>query len=71
MIHLQFMNEPKGKYKIRWLDKLGQVILTSQASRMGGRNTELIKWNSDLAHRMYQMEVIKPNGSQSNINVFY
>ncbi len=68
MVHLQFMNEPEGKYKIRLLDKLGQTILTKQIQRMDGSNTELIRWDFDLAH-MYQLEVIKPDESVKNINI--
>ena len=71
MIHLQFMNEPEGKYKIRLLNNLGQVILARQVTRTDGSNTELIKWDFNLAHGMYQLEVTKPDGGTKTINVMY
>ncbi len=71
MIHLQFMNEPEGKYLLRLMNKAGQVILSRQVTRMHGNNTELIKWDYNLAHGMYQLEVTKPDGSVKNINVLY
>ena len=71
MIHLQFMNEPEGKYAIRLLNKLGQVILSRQITRMDGSSTELIKWDFNLAHGMYQLEITKPDGSVKNLNVMY
>ncbi|MBA3830261.1 MAG: Ig-like domain-containing protein, partial [Taibaiella sp.] len=71
MVHLQFMNEPDGKYGIRLMNKLGQVIVSKQVTRMDGNSTELIKWDFNLAHGMYQLEITKPDGSTKNINVYY
>ena len=71
MIHLQLMNEPQGKYNIRLLNKLGQLILQKQITHAGGNATELIKWDYNLAHGMYQLEVIKPDGSIKDLNVMY
>ena len=41
-IHLQFMNEGAGKYGIRLLNKLGQVIMSKEITREDGSSTELI-----------------------------
>jgi len=71
MIHLQFLNEPAGKYNIRLLNKLGQVILQKEVTRADGNGTELIKWDYNLAHGMYQLEIARPDGSVKNINVMY
>jgi hypothetical protein len=71
MIHLQFMNEPEGQYGIRLLNKIGQVILAKEVTRIDGSSTELIKWDFNLAHGMYQLEITKPDGSVKNINVMY
>jgi hypothetical protein len=70
-IHLQFMNEPEGKYGIRLVNKEGQVIMNRQINRMDGSNTELIKWDFKLAHGMYQLEITKPDGTTKTINVMY
>ena len=71
MIHLQLMNEPQGKYNIRLLNKLGQLILQKQITHPGGNATELIKWDYNLAHGMYQLEVTRPDGTVKDINVMY
>ena len=71
MIHLQLVNEPEGKYKIRLLNKLGQLIVQKQITHAGGNATELIKWDYNLAHGMYQLEVTRPDGTVKDINVMY
>jgi hypothetical protein len=71
MIHLQLMNEPEGKYNIRLLNKLGQLIVQKQITHAGGNATELIKWDYNLAHGMYQLEVTKPDGTVKDLNVMY
>ena len=71
MIHLQLMNMPEGKYNIRLLNKLGQLIVQKQITHAGGNATELIKWDYNLAHGMYQLEVTKPDGTVKDINVMY
>ena len=71
MIHLQLVNEPEGKYKIRLLNKLGQLIVQKQLTHAGGNATGLIKWDYNLAHGMYQLEVTKPDGTVKDINVMY
>ena len=70
MIHLQFLNQPEGKYGIRLLNKLGQVIVSKQINHAEGSSTEFIKWDYNLSHGIYQLEVTKPDGSsKANINV--
>ena len=71
MIHLQLVNEPEGKYKIRLLNKLGQLIVQKQITHAGGNATELIKWDYNLAHGMYQLEITRPDGTVKDINVMY
>ena len=70
-IHLQFLNEPVGKYGLRLLNSLGQVILAKQVTHADGTTTDLIRWNFNLAHGMYKLEVTKPDGSIKIINVLY
>jgi len=71
MIHLQLMNQPAGTYGVRLLNKLGQVILSRKISHAEGSSTELIQWDFNLAHGMYQLEVTKPDKSVKSINVLY
>jgi hypothetical protein len=65
------MNMSEGKYNIRLLNKLGQLIVQKQITYAGGNATEIIKWDYNLARGMYQLEVTKPDGTVKNINVLY
>jgi hypothetical protein len=71
MIHLQFMNQLEGRYKIRLLNKLGQLIVQKQITHAGGNSTQLLKWDYNLSHGMYQLEITIPDGSIKDINVLY
>jgi hypothetical protein len=71
MIHLQFINQPAGKYGIRLMNNLGQIIVSKQIERASGSNTETIKWNYNLAHGIYQLEITQPNGEIKIIKVLY
>ena len=70
-IHLQFLNQPEGKYGLRLLNNLGQVIVARQISHAEGSSTEIIKWDFNLAHGIYKLEVTKPDGGVRNLNVLY
>ena len=71
MIRLQFNNQAAGGYNIRLISKSGQVIVSKQISHAEGSSTEIIKWDYNLAHGMYQLEVTKPDGKIKIINVLY
>jgi hypothetical protein len=71
MIHLQLMNQSQGNYGIRLLNKAGQVMVSKQIHHSEGRSTEDIKWDYNLAHGMYQLEVTKPDGTRTSINTIY
>ena len=71
VINLWFTNQPAGKYGIRLLNPLGQVIVSRQVQRAEGNNAESIKWDYNLAHGVYQLEVTKPNGEIKVIKVMY
>ena len=71
IIHLQLVNQPQGRYGIRLLNPLGQTIIAKQIEHAGGNATENIKWNYNLAHGVYQLEVLKPGGKIQVIKVMY
>jgi hypothetical protein len=71
VISLHFINQPAGKYAIRLMNQLGQVIVSKQIERMNGSNTESIKWDYNLAHGIYQLEILCPDGSVKVIKVIY
>ncbi|MEO6329553.1 MAG: T9SS type A sorting domain-containing protein, partial [Ginsengibacter sp.] len=69
-INLQLINQPKGKYGIRLMNKLGQVMMVNQIQHQEGSSTETLKIKL-LVHGAYQLEVTKPDKSKININVLY
>ena len=71
IIHLQFLNEPAGKYAIRLMNQLGQVIVSKQIERMNGSDSQTIQWDYNLAHGIYQLEIMRPDGSVKIIKVIY
>jgi hypothetical protein len=71
VIHLKLINQPTGKYDIRLLNKIGQVMISTQVNHTESSSTELIKWDYNLAHGMYQLEVTRPDKTSASINVMY
>jgi hypothetical protein len=71
IINLRFINQPAGKYAIRLMNQLGQIIVSKQIERMNGSDTQPIRWNYNLAHGVYQLEIICPDGNIKVIKVIY
>ncbi len=71
VINLQLTNQPAGEYGIKLYNKLGQVILSKKVQRSEGNSTEKINWDFNLAHGMYHLEVLFPDGSKKIIKVLY
>jgi len=71
IINLQLLNMPAGKYGIRLMNQLGQIIVSKQVVRMNGSSTERIQWNYNLSHGIYHLEVILPTGEVKMIKVLY
>ena len=71
IINLQLVNQPAGEYAIKLYNKLGQLILSKQIMHADGSSTEKIKWDFNLAHGLYLLEVIQPDGNKKIIKVLY
>ena len=71
IVHLQLVNQPKGRYGLRLLNPLGQTIIAKQVEHAGGNATEDIKWDYHLAHGVYQLQVLRPDGKTQVIKVMY
>ena len=71
IINLQLDNQPAGNYGIRLLNKSGQVMMQRQVEHAGGSSTEIISLDKYTPRGIYQLEVTKPDGTTSNINVIY
>ena len=71
VINLHLNNLPAGRYDLRLINHLGQVITRKQIERMSGSSTESIQWNYYLAHGIYTLEITKPDGEVKEIKVIY
>ena len=71
IINLQLLNMPAGKYGIRLMNQLGQIIVSKQIVRMAGSSTESIQWNYNLSHGVYQLQITQPDGGLKVIKVLY
>jgi hypothetical protein len=71
IINLKFTNQPAGRYNIGLLNSLGQLIAVKQVERSDGNGSENLKWDYNLAHGIYQLEITKPNGEVKVIKVMY
>ena len=71
IINLHLINEPAGKYGIRLLNPLGQVITSKQITKADGSSKETVKWDYRLSHGVYNLEVTRPDGSVHIIKVMY
>jgi hypothetical protein len=45
--------------------------MARQVQHTEGSSTETIQFNKYTPHGIYQLEVAKPDGTQTNINVIY
>jgi hypothetical protein len=68
IINLQFINTPSGTYKIKLVGKRGRVMLASQIEHEGA-GVEKLYLNKFIANGIYQLEINRPDGSVTGINV--
>ena len=71
ILNLQLRNQPAGKYQLRLLNNLGQVIAAKEYVHSGGNGTATIKWDYNLAHGVYQLQITQPDQSIKIIRVLY
>ena len=62
--NIQLNNQPSGIYEIKLINPLGQEIILKRIIHAGGNIVETIKLNSGSAKGIYQLKVIKPDGSK-------
>jgi len=70
VIGLQLTNMTKGKYGIRLVDNLGQVLMATEVQHAGGSANQNIRINS-VAKGVYHLEVNGPNNYKNDIKVMY
>ncbi len=72
IIHLQFNNQPDGKYFLQLLNSSGQILLSKEIDlKTSGAISKKILINKYLSRGIYYIEIIKPNGNKVNLPVVY
>lgn len=71
IVNVHLINQPSGKYKIRLLNPVGQVIENKIVTHVQGNSIHPIDWDYKQARGMYQIEVTKPDGGVNIIKVVY
>ncbi len=71
IIQLLFKNQPEGHYRFRVTDMNGKLVIEKFVDRMAGNSVESIKWDYRMAHGIYTLEILKPDGGIHNIKVMY
>jgi len=71
VINLQMKNQQAGKYRVRLLNRSGQIILVKKFIQTAINSTVQIEFNRALAHGLYELEITKSGGLVKNINILY
>ncbi len=70
VVNLQLKNQPEGRYGIRMLTNIGQVIMSSKIQHAGGNSTQLLNLPTGIASGSYQVEVTLPDNSKQVQTLF-
>jgi hypothetical protein len=69
--NLQISNEPAGIYKLLLFDQFGHLIMQKSIKHNGGNSTQFIKASQIIPRGIYQLEIVKPDGSTEKIGLIY
>jgi len=69
-IHLKMFNMPTGVYAVKLTNSMGQAIFSGKVTHSENNAIEMISVRH-LAKGIYQLEVIKPDGTVQRISVLY
>jgi hypothetical protein len=69
--NLQISNEPAGLYELRLFNQLGYLIMQKSIKHNGGNSTQLIQPSQIIPKGVYQLEIIKPDGTITKIGLIY
>jgi hypothetical protein len=69
-IHLKIENQPAGLYVVRLLNNSGQPVMVKQIQHAGGSITKDIN-TPGMSKGLYHLEITKPGGTKSSIQVLY
>jgi hypothetical protein len=68
-INLELNDQPSGQYIIKLFNKSGQTIFTRNVQHTQGNSIETLKLGNYAPKGIYQLEVISPDGTLTNINI--
>ena len=70
MLRIQFNNQPSGPYLLKLVNNVGQVSISKQIDHVEGSHIETIALEK-LAHGIYHLEIIFPEGNKKSLNFIY
>ncbi|MES2431393.1 MAG: T9SS type A sorting domain-containing protein [Bacteroidota bacterium] len=68
-VGLQLVNMPKGDYKVKIINIVGQTIFNKTIKHLGGSSTETLSLDKNLARGLYKLEIIDSNKNQTVITL--
>ena len=72
IIHLQFNNQPLGKYQLRLVDNTGKVIQSAIIQRNNQSSSiETISLRKNPARGRYLLHIIRPDNTEMNVDIIY
>lgn len=72
IIHLQFNNQPEGKYLLRLMNTSGQVIQSAIIQRtVRSSSTETIPLGKNMARGFYRLHIVRPDNTELDVDIIY
>jgi len=68
-IYLHFSNMPAGQYNFKLLNSSGQLMLSKVINYKEKPNQQLLQFNKKTPPGLYHLEIIKPDGTKTILNV--
>mgnify|MGYP001794691892 CR=1 FL=1 len=63
MIHLRFIDQPKGQYTLRIVNASGQTVALHHVTHVGGTNSKHIPYARSLPNGSYTLLLTRPGNS--------
>ena len=68
---LHFTKQKPGNYIVRLMNNLGQVVGVQEVKHAVPSSVENIRFPYKVLHGAYQLEISKPDGTKTLIDVLY
>jgi hypothetical protein len=63
VMNIQFGNQPKGMYKLKLINSVGQLVSSSAVSHPGGIVSHAVSLPSAIVKGTYQLEIVSPDNT--------